>query len=87
MGLYINVNSRGENLPAEGKIRALISDGAYLAPKPVSFQENLICVIRNGFFDAAGYMFSEQEFRVFNDSSDDREKVWLIYEHAKEVAK
>lgn len=85
MGYYINETSDGKPLPAVGKAKALIEDGAKMvAPE---FQENLVCVVDNMFFEAAGYCYSEQEFRVFNDPRDTRPKVWLVHPEAKQLAK
>jgi len=85
MGYYINETSRGIQLPASGKARVLISDGAVrVAPE---FQPNLICVVDNGLFEAAGYCYSEEEFKVFNDPNDWRPKTWLVHPDAKKLAK
>lgn len=37
----------------------------------------LICVVENGFFDAAGYIFSPDELQAFSDPNDDRRRTWL----------
>ena len=63
MGYYINETQEGTPLPACGKADALIADGALEVPK--AFQENLICVVENGPFDAAAYVYSEDEFEDF----------------------
>jgi len=82
MGYYINKDSKGLPLPAKGKAKALISDGAKMTD--ATYKENLICVVENLLFDAAGYMFSEQEFRYFKETSPP--KIWLVHEKAKELA-
>lgn len=82
MGYYINTNSKGEPLPIN-KVHALIQDGAELTD--ASFKENLICVVDNGMFMAAGYCFSEDEFEAFNQP-DGRNKIWLIHPKAKELS-
>jgi hypothetical protein len=48
-------------------------------PKPSSFSEipdgkSLIVVIQNGPFDAAGYAYSEREFKEFTEDVLDRRK-------------
>ena len=86
MGKYINRTSNGIGLSVLDKVGRLLKDGAVLAEKPVKFQENLVCVVDNGFFEAAGYCYNEREFEEFNDSSDPRMKTWLVYPHAKELA-
>ncbi len=46
--------------------------------KDIDENKALICVVDNGFFEAAAYCFSEQEFEAFNDPSDPRPRKWLI---------
>lgn len=84
MGYYINKTSKGDELPSNGKVLALLADGAKLT-SPI-WQENLICVVENGYFDAAGYAFSEKEFEHFNSSTDQRPKTWMTHPMAKELA-
>ncbi len=84
MGYYINKNSKGELLSPINKTQALIADGAKITT--ARFQPNLVCVVENGLFDAAGYCFSKEEFEQFNNPNDDRPKTWLIYEHAAKLS-
>lgn len=84
MGKYVNTDSKGNQLPASGKVQALVADGAEVTD--ASFKPNLVCVVNNGFFEAAGYAFCEEEFEAFNQPSDTRPKTWLVYEHAAELA-
>jgi hypothetical protein len=87
MGYYINQDSRG--LPigssAAEKTRSLVADGATIISGN-EFVPNMVCVINNGAFGAAGYCFDEQEYKNFNHPTDNRTKVWLQYEHAKDLA-
>ena len=54
MGQYINQDSKGTPLPATKKAAALIQDGATkLNTPPDTYKKNLVCVVENGFFDAA----------------------------------
>lgn len=85
MGYYINKDSKGNTLSTKGKVDSLMQDGAVLAEK-VEFQPNLVCVVSNSFFDAAGYVYSQSEFDAFNQPQDFRKKTWLIYEHAAELS-
>ena len=85
MGKYINEDSKGNALPVIGKVAALIADGAKLVEENC-FQPGLVCVVENGFFDAAGYCFSESEYKAFNQPTDYRPKTWLVYEHAEKLA-
>lgn len=84
MGYYISKDSKGNPLPATGKVEALLKDGAKVV-EPV-FQENLVCVVENGHFDAAGYAFDKREFKAFSHDGDPRKRTWLVYEHAAELS-
>lgn len=86
MGRYINQNSKGESLPANGKAAALIADGAKVISQPTEFEENVVCVVENGMFDAAGYMFNANELKAFTYPGDNRPKTWLKYEHADKLS-
>lgn len=92
MGYYVNVDSKGKELPQKGKFQALIEDGGTEVKTSMGggatggFQENLICVADNGTFEAAGYCFSEGEYRVFADPNDMRLKKWLTHPKAKELS-
>lgn len=85
MGYYINKTSKGVDLNARGKASQLIADGATKLTGPPIFQENLVCVVENGPFDAAGYCYCEKEFQVFN-IFDGRPKTWLIHPEAKQLS-
>jgi hypothetical protein len=84
MGYYINTRSDGTPLNPKGKVHDLVMDGAEIVN--AEFQPNLICVVDNGLFEAAGYCYSEDEFRAFTDPTDHRPKVWLVHPKAKELA-
>lgn len=83
MGYYINSNSKGLPLPATGKAKELIADGGTLTN--VEFQDDLVCVVENGFFDAAAYIYSPSEMEEFK-RADGRRKHWLIHPKAKELS-
>lgn len=84
MGYYINTNSKGEELAPNSKALQLVADGAKIV-KP-EWQENLVCVVENGFFDAAGYCFNEKEFLHFLNDGSGRPKTWLVHPMAKDLA-
>jgi len=84
MGYYIDINSKGEELQPTNKAKQLVEDGAKIVK--AEFQENLVCVIENEHFDAAGYIFSEKEFGYFNECKDDRRKTWLVHPLAKKLS-
>lgn len=87
MGLYINTTTDGTVLPRAGKVALLLADGGTIVPTPQQWQENLVCVVCNGVFEAAAYAYSPKELEVFSDITDTRDKTWLIYPSAKELAK
>lgn len=84
MGLYINKDSKGDPL-SHNKAKSLINDGAQVISPPHEWEENIVCVVDNGPFMAAGYCFSPDEMDAFK-YEDGRQKVWLKYEHAKALA-
>jgi len=82
MGKYININSKGELLPAKRKDSALMADGATICSPKVG----AVCVCSNGAFDSAAYIYSERELQEFTQPGDFREKTWLDYSHAEKLA-
>lgn len=80
MGYYIN-QINGKVLEPTAKAQQLIREGATLVTEPITFQENLVCVVQNGFFDAAAYAHSEKEMEHFL-IPDGRPKTWLIVPNA-----
>jgi hypothetical protein len=92
MGKYINSDSQGNSIGKDysTKVESLIADGARIwaspkTPEPEVFEENLVCVIDNDFFAAAGWAYSEEEFLVFKEP-DGRPKTWLVYPNVSKVA-
>jgi hypothetical protein len=49
------------------------------------FQDNLVCVVMNQHFDAAAYVYSQEEmdYMATMSESDQRMRIWLTYEPAK----
>lgn len=86
MGKYINENSKGILLPATGKLEALIADGAVLT-NDATFQKNLVCVVENGFFDAALFLYDYNEYEYVINNPDPRKKYWVVYPYAEKLAK
>jgi hypothetical protein len=84
MGYYINTTSKGVPLPSCNKADYLILDGA--TEVKAKFQPNLICVVENAMFDAAGFAYNEEEFDEFNDPNDHRPKRWLVHPMAAKLA-
>jgi hypothetical protein len=85
MGYYINENSKGEPAPAIGKAKFLMADGATPIQQPDKFQAHLVCVVDNGLFEAAGFVFDEREFEDWG-YPDQRRRQWLLYEHASNLS-
>jgi hypothetical protein len=85
MGLYINETSTGQELPAKGKYDILIADGGQ-PHDGKDFVENLVCVVDNGPFEAAGYAYSFAEFQAFR-RFDGRPRKWLTHPQAQTLAK
>lgn len=86
MALYINAVSTGEMLPRMGKADALIADGAFVIEEPNELQPDLVCVVENPSSDAACYVDIPVQFKICKQP-DDRNRIWLIYSHAKKLAK
>lgn len=88
MGQYLNRTPTGAPLPAKGKADAILAafPGAKeIWPARREFVDDLVCVLENGPFDAAGYAYSEQEMLDFAQP-DGRRKRWLIVPGVKELA-
>lgn len=88
MGYYIDKVPSGLPLDALGKARALKQiPGAREIGQPIVWQENLVCVIDNGNFEAAGYIYNQAELEGFLPTPNDRRKRWwLTVPNAAELA-
>lgn len=87
MGYYIDHLPDGTRLHNRYKAAQLIMciDEAIAIPEPDKFIPDLVCVVNNGPFDAAGYAYSEEEMNHFK-LPDDRPKQWLIVPGAAELS-
>jgi hypothetical protein len=83
MGRYLNKSQSGKILPAVGKASVLLNEGAQ--PTTPVFQEDLVCVVENLYFDAAAYVPDPEELARFA-RDDGRKKQWLIVLNASELA-
>ena len=73
MGYYINPpNMTKEQWLAEHGYELEV--GAQQWPPPSGF--TIVCLVENPFFTAAGICYNEDEFKVFNDPGDPRQRVW-----------
>ena len=74
-----------ENL---GKAQVLMQNyDAQLLKGPMPLDEvpkdkALVCVVNNGSFEAAGYIYDQTEYEAATVPSDPRSKVWLLVEKA-----
>jgi hypothetical protein len=87
MGMYIN--NIGEKIaPRKGKADFILKEikGAMIVPPPTIWHADLVCVVDNVAFDAAGYAYSKEEMDVFLES-DGRPRQWLLVPNAKDYAK
>jgi hypothetical protein len=87
MGYYINYLPDGTPLPMKGKAAAIYNGvpGAIAINKPTEWVENLVCVVENGPFDAAGYAHSPEEMEVFKDTNG-RSSMWYIVPGARDLS-
>lgn len=88
MGYYINEDSKGKHVGGSfhEKISSLISDGAKKIDPPKTWKEGLVCAVNNGFFGALAYAYNSNEMDEFL-IDDGREKQWLEFDKAKQLAK
>lgn len=80
MGYYIN----GIGVTKEEKVAALIANHSATLTD-ASFKSNLVCIVDNGPFAAAGWCHSYKEFLHFNDPGDRRPKTWLIVPNVEKL--
>ena len=86
MGYYIN-KVKGETAPTTDKAEFLRAHAAAREiPRPSALCPDLVCVVSNGFFDAAAYVYSPAELAEFSQDTDPRPRKWLIVPGAAELA-
>lgn len=87
MGKYINViQEKTIGASYKDKIDAIKADGGVIISEPDEFIPNLVCVVNNGAFAAAGWVYDELEFEEFKSIST-RPTTWLKYSNVSQVAK
>jgi hypothetical protein len=85
MGYYVETSS------THGKAREIVSKhGAILLPgTPDAFapppDSVLVCVVDNGWMEAAGIAYDAREFAVFTHPDDPRPRTWLALPKATAV--
>lgn len=81
MGYYLEVaqnhNKADQLINDHGARRAVASLGSQVSLDDVPEDSHLVCVVQNGFFDAAGVCYDERELEAFTSPSDNRAKDWL----------
>lgn len=80
MGTYVNPTN-------ETKESFLTREGEFFPSAPI-FEEIpdnklLVCLIDNGFFTAAGLLYSKNEYSAFTDRADKRNKMFFLVEKSK----
>jgi hypothetical protein len=85
MGKYVNIDLKGKPLNARTKAVDLIKSGANPIDEPELFNQHqgkaVICVVKNGPFDAAAWAFSQGELECFK-RDDGRPKDWLTVDES-----
>ena len=86
MGKYIN-SIEGESLGTsfQKKCQVLQSKGAVKVDGKTYTPGNMVIVVDNGFFAAAGYAYSEQEWKYFQNTNG-RPFQWYLLENAEQYA-
>lgn len=88
MGKYIN-KINAVTLPAKNKAKFILENvpGSFvLEHAPAIWVDEIVCVVENFLFDAAGYVFDESELDAFKRPTP-RPITWLHVPNAKEYAK
>lgn len=83
MGKYINeIDGSHIGTTFNEKCKGLEKAGArQIAPTPTEYESDLVCVVDNGFFGAAAYAYSKEEFDEFK-RPDGRPKKWYKFPNA-----
>lgn len=86
MGYYIN-KINDQRLPDKGKADFILKNipGSKTISEPDVFKDDIVCVVYNRHFDAAGYAYDSDEMNAFK-YPDGRNKTWMIVPNAKKYA-
>jgi hypothetical protein len=88
MGQYVNETQNGRlGSNFTQKCEGLLEAGAVEIAKPKEVKENLICVVDNGIFGAAAYIYNQNELDAFSDPQDKRFKRFFVWDKVSEYAK
>jgi len=84
MGKYVNdINGVALGSSFRSKCDTLVEQGAKEV-NGLNFEEDLVCVVDNGNFAAAGYAYDEGEYEEFT-REDGRPKRWFIVEGVEDL--
>lgn len=88
MGIYVNRTQHGPlGSSFKEKWEGLVKAGAEVVLTPETLRPNLVCLVDNGYFNAAAaWIYSENELRDFKDPEDGRLKLFLIWDRVEEFA-
>lgn len=85
MGFYIEVEGHHDEIEGhQDKALRMAEHGAWPVYRDaIRYGElpegtTLLCVVRNGPFDAVAICYDSDEFRDFNDPDDRRLKTWML---------
>ena len=84
MGYYIEGPAFGKALHIKSMYKGQILLDAPKKFSDVPKDKAIIVVVENPLFEAAGYAFSEDEFKHFTDKTDTRRKLFVLMD--KELA-
>ena len=86
MGKYINkIEGKPMGTSFQDKCETLKEAGAVFTDGNAYTPGNMVIVVDNGFFAAAGYAYSEDEWRQFQSTSG-RPFQWFLLENAEKYA-
>lgn len=87
MGFYIDKVGSNWLRPQDKahQLLELVKGAEVIHERPITFQPDLVCVVENGMFDAAGFCYSEQEMKDF-ERPDGRARTWLRVPGAAKLA-
>jgi len=89
MGQYINeIDGKhiGSSFTEKRNSIKNIKDSVEYPGTPKIWEENIVCIIDNGPFAAAAYIYNESELVAFSDPNDIRTKAWFNVPNAEQYA-
>lgn len=87
MGFYIETGGsvgKAEAIIEKYNAKQVTQDEAR---KAIAAGKGVICVVKNAWFEAAGFCFDDNEFGQFTEPDDHRPRTWLVMDrHEAEKA-